>query len=470
MLKHLVKDSVIYAVANVLQKLVPFLVIPVITTYLGDQALKVYDVSFIYAYLFSWLLILGQDSAAAIFYFSNKEEWNKKQVLNHGFLLQFLVMLVAAMIFLPLKNFFAQLIFHADNQVKSYWLKALLIVPAHIVLNYVLNILIWQKKKKVYFFLCLLQVIMSLAGVWFFIVSLKGSIDDLFYVIIVSCMVTAAAGLILVRKEVFGDMHIDFTLLRKMALIGLPFALTSFFHQLLPSIDRYFLLEYNYQPILPQYIVAVKIGGLLSIGISGFALAFTPYSMSKINDSDGERDISALFRFISAIALMAIPLVLLFKSVLIDFFANSSYSETGYLLPLMFFAWVFDLFSYFSLLGVYKSRKSHLVLWIFIGGVVVISAMNILLVPRFGIYGAAASFCITKAALFFVPLVSLRKYFRIAIELKSFMTFLMVSVICCYLIYKLEFYQYVLVIIVALTASLYYLAKLFQKHRSILAV
>ena len=72
MLKSLSRDSAFYAFASILQKLVPFLLVPLITGRLGGEALKLYDVSFAYAYLVSWLLILGQDNAGSILYFAEE--------------------------------------------------------------------------------------------------------------------------------------------------------------------------------------------------------------------------------------------------------------------------------------------------------------------------------------------------------------------------------------------------------------
>ena len=230
MLKHLAKDSLVYGLSSVLQKLVPFLVIPVITSYLGSNALKVYDVSFVYAYLFSWLIIMGQDSPASVFYFSNKNEFDKKKVLNHGLIIQAAVLAILATIFWPLRHTLAGLLFHADAEIESYWLKALWIVPGHILLNYVLNILIWQKKKNSYFFLCLLQVVLTLGGVGLMIMVFKGTTSDLFTMLVLSTSATALTGLWMIRKEVLGTrVGVDRKLLARMALLGLPFALTSFF-------------------------------------------------------------------------------------------------------------------------------------------------------------------------------------------------------------------------------------------------
>ena len=74
MLSSLMKDSLVYGIANAIQKMIPFFIIPIVTGYLGQDALKIYDVSFVYAHLFSWLIISGQDAAAAILYFDEKKK------------------------------------------------------------------------------------------------------------------------------------------------------------------------------------------------------------------------------------------------------------------------------------------------------------------------------------------------------------------------------------------------------------
>src|SRR4051812_17494167 len=117
MVKALFKDSIVYAFAGVIQKLVPFLIIPVITSYLGNQALKIYDVSFVYAYLFSWLIILGQDNAGAIYYFSKKEGIDRRQILNHGLLIQLGFLILLAAFFLILKNPLADALFGIDKEI-----------------------------------------------------------------------------------------------------------------------------------------------------------------------------------------------------------------------------------------------------------------------------------------------------------------------------------------------------------------
>ena len=130
-------------------------------------------------------------------------------------------------------------------------------------------------------FVCLLQVCLAVSGI-LLAMFLNAGIEGIFWALIISTSITAIAGLLMAGKSIDLKIRFDKDLVKKLVLLGTPFALTSFFQQLVPSIDRYFLLHFNYGNDLPQYSLAVKIGGLLSIATSAFVLAFTPYSMNRI--------------------------------------------------------------------------------------------------------------------------------------------------------------------------------------------
>src|SRR5688572_11050357 len=118
MIKGLLKDSLVYGLANGIQKLVPFLLVPVTIHYLGQEAFKVYDISFVYAYLISWLVILGQDNAAGVFYFdTTKTSFDKKQVLGYGLLVQLVFLFFAGISIYSLRHFIGQVLFSKDASI-----------------------------------------------------------------------------------------------------------------------------------------------------------------------------------------------------------------------------------------------------------------------------------------------------------------------------------------------------------------
>jgi O-antigen/teichoic acid export membrane protein len=465
--KVLFKDSVVYGLANVIQKIIPLVIIPIIIAHLGKTAFKIYDLSFVYAYLFSSLVVLGQDSAASVFYFDkNKDHFNKKQVLAYSFFIQVFTIIGYLIFFYPFRNQVASFVFHGDSLQSQYWIMALSVIPGYFMFNYGLNILLINRRKVEYISICFLLALLSIAGTYTAIVIYKGGIAELFSVLIGSMTICGLIVTFILRKEIFGKIFpLNYPLLDKLVWFGLPFALTSFFRQVIPSVDRYFLLKFHYAAELPHYILAVKLGSFVNIAFSAFALAFTPYSLNKIHHEDGEKEISNIFQVVAVISLTAIPVVLIFKDWMIEFFADPTYHLAGQLLPFFLFGWAFDLFTNFALLGVYKSQKSFFVLSLLITGTVVISLLNIFLVPIYGVFGAAASFCCTKLLSFVFALVYLKKHFKITVNTSTFVAVVFLMGVCSFLNYFINIYWYALILILVLSGIGYYLYQIFKLHR-----
>ena len=465
--KLLFKDSVVYGVANVIQKITPLVIIPIIISHLGKNAFKVYDLSFVYVYLFSSLVVLGQDSASSVFYFDKRQDhFDKKQVLAYSFFIQVFTLLAYLVFFYPFRNEVASFMFHGDTYQAKYWVLALAIIPGYFMFNFGLNILLLNRRRTEYVSLCFLNALLSITGVMMVIVENEGTIAQLFYVLIGSMTFCGLLVTFMLRNEIFTQiLPFNYALLDKLVLFGLPFALTSFFRQVIPSIDRYFLLKFNFIAELPQYILAVKLGSFINIAFSAFALAFTPYSLKKIQHDDAEKEISNIFQVVSIISLTAIPVILIFKYWMIDFFADPSYGLAGQLLPFFLFGWAFDLFTNFALLGVFKSQKSFFILILLMIGTLVVSVLNIFLVPVYGIYGAATSFCVTKLLSFAVAFFYLKKHFKISINLTEFLAVFLIMAACSLLNYFIDPYLYIAIVVIVLGATGYYLYKTFKRHQ-----
>lgn len=462
MVKSLFKDSVIYGGLNAVQKLAPFCILPLVTKHFGKEALKVYDVAFAYALLFSWLIILGQDAAASVLFFDErKTTFSKRQVTSYAFFLQLVSLLFFTGFFFLCGGPLSGLLFSKDAAIAERWRTALLILPGQIVLNYTLNLLLWQRRKAAYAVLCALQTVTSIGSVYLAVVYFKSDLLTLFYCLIGSVSATALLGLWTVKKQLSASLFpVNTALIKSLLRLGWPFALTAFFQQIVPAVDRFFLLQYNYGGSLAPYVLAAKLGSLVNFATSAFALAFTPYSLSKLNEESAEKELSNLFRFVSAAAFFAVPVALLFKDLLLAFFADASYQQATALLPFFFFGWVFDFFYAFTVLGIYRSHKTHLSLFLFLIGFALVSLLNVLLVPPFGLYGAAVSFCLCKAVLFFLSRLWLKKHFHLRLYAASFWPALLLSVAGCWCVYVLPLWVCVAAaVLLAATGVMYFKKK-----------
>jgi O-antigen/teichoic acid export membrane protein len=444
---NLLKDSLIYGLASSVQKLIPIFFIPIITSYLGKEELKIFDIAFTYAYLFSWIIILGQDSAAAVYYFDKKKEM-KEKILSYAFFIQ-ICSLIIAFIFLNLYSVqLAEILFYHDNAIGKFWMLALWIIPGHVCLSYALNILQWQMKALAYLFICFFNTFCSIALVLLFLALKKSDLTALFSIYIITTSLTAFIALWLVRKNLLINIFpLQLKFLYKLIIFGLPFAFFSFFHQLIPSVDRFFLLKSEYTTQLPEYILSVKLGSCISLFTNAFAMAFSPYAFQLWNEDRAEKKISELFKVIFVFFFLAVPLLLIFKNVLVNIFADNTYILTASLLPFFFLGWVFDMFTYFSMLGIYKSQSGLRAFWILLLATVITCMLNIILIPYWGIFGAAAAFLASKMFIFFINLLFSKKIFNLNIYPGIFFPLLIATAGLCFLSTILNTYLYALLVV-----------------------
>ncbi len=416
------KDTVIYGLASSVQKLIPLFTLPIITKHLGKAAVSTYDISFVYAMLFSWFVILGQDSAAASYYFDKENSAaTKSKIVSYSLYIQLLSMVIMLSGIFLSRKLIAGLLFKGDANLQYFWSIALAMIPGHILLNYTLSVLRWNLKSVQYMCLCLFNTVATIVTVVGLVKFLNGSIKSIFIAYILSLFLTGLGGLWLIRKQILVKVApVDFAMVRRLILFGLPFALSSFFNQLIPAIDRTFLLHFHYSgSALAEYGLGVRLGGFIALITSSFAMAVVPYVMSIWNDENSENQVSQIFVGSSCVMFASIPVILIFKGVLMAIFTDGTYGVTAQLLPFFFFGWVFDMLIYFGMLGIYRSRKAVPALLILISGTIVSAILNLLCIPVFGVYGAAFAFACAKLVLFIINCWYSRRYFRLSIHIKT---------------------------------------------------
>lgn len=146
-------------------------------------------------------------------------------------------------------------------------------------------------EKLFFFFICFFNTFCSIALVFIFLALKKSNLTALFSIYIVTTSLTALIALWLIRKKLLINIFpLQLAVVYKLIIFGLPFALFSFFHQLIPSVDRFFLLQSEYAAQLPEYSLSVKLGGCISLLTSSFAMAFSPYAFRLWNEHGAEKN------------------------------------------------------------------------------------------------------------------------------------------------------------------------------------
>lgn len=173
----------------------------------------------------------------------------------------------------------------------------------------------------------------------------------------------------------------------------------------------------------------------------------------------GQKKISELFKVVFISFFLAVPALLIFKNILVYIFADNTYMLAASLLPFFFLGWVFDMFTYFSMLGIYKSQSGLKAFWILLLAAIITCLLNIILIPYWGVFGAAAAFLASKMFIFFINLFYSKKIFQVDIYPKIFFPLLIATVGLCFLSTILNIYMYALLIIAFILLSVFLLIK-----------
>ena len=181
-------------------------------------------------------------------------------------------------------------------------------------------------------------------------------------------------------------IHIP-TLLR-FSLPLLPAALANFANS---SLDRWILAFYYSTVEVAIYTVGVSMASLATIGISVLSLAFLPHSMEIIQKQKNEADklLETLLRYYSIIASAGVILLQLVSLGLVKILAPVEYASAVSIVGYLALSAVFFGYTYFSTLGSWKAEKSSDYSWAICLGFTINVVLNLVLVPPFGIIGAA---------------------------------------------------------------------------------
>jgi O-antigen/teichoic acid export membrane protein len=188
---------------------------------------------------------------------------------------------------------------------------------------------------------------------------------------------------------------------KELVTFGLPYIPAVVFFYVIANADRLALIHFGAVASLGLLALAAKIGELALTVFSGpVDYVWSPYALSVYAEADGPKKIGATYtKFVAMYVLMALGASLA-APIAVSLLAKSDYAFAARLVPIVALAWVFNVLTTLSDIGILISKKT----WIkplAIGLVAVIAvALQFLLTPRFGVMGAAAGTALAYLCLF----------------------------------------------------------------------
>ena len=177
--------------------------------------------------------------------------------------------------------------------------------------------------------------------------------------------------------------------LRRLLAFGLPYIPAVAAVMVIDLSDRYLLKFFLGNEAVGLYQVAYTFGMMPLLLVRAFALAWPPFFLSVAKGPDAERICARVLTYYLLVSGLIFLGAHLFARDLLQILTPENYATAADVMPLVTLSYIIYGVYINLIVGVYLKKKTGYLPFITGAGAIVNVALNFLLIPRFGMIGAA---------------------------------------------------------------------------------
>jgi len=386
-LKNLGKHTIIYGAGILLGRIVSFIMLPIYTRYLTPADYGVLELLTITTDVISIIIGIGLTSTVMRFYskYDNQEEKNK--VVSTALIVMSVPSLIANLVCVLLSGKFSVLVFGSVDYTFYFQLSfVLLFLQSGIDIPFAL---IRLKENSLLFILTnVSKLIIQLSLNIYFVMILKLGVAGILYSSLIAYLLISSFLIFYTVRSV--GFAFSFQRSFEMLRFSYPLIFWSLGSFILTFSDRYFLNIYSDLTTVGIYSLAYKFGFLLvALVVSPFSLIWEPKRFEIAKQPDGFLIYKKVFMYLNIVLLMTSLMISVFVKDILTFMSDPAYWEAYRLVPIILIAYIFQTWTSFCNIGLYLREKTSLFGLSAGISVIIVTLANVLLIPRFGAYGAA---------------------------------------------------------------------------------
>jgi O-antigen/teichoic acid export membrane protein len=417
-LLRLSKSSLVYGLSTMSIPIVNFFLIPLYTSWLSVEDYGVLSIFTTTQLIVIFIAYMGIVPHALLrFFFQYKEQRDREEVVSTALISVAAVTLVMCVALGALSGVFSSLFFHS-HQYASGFLVIFLAVFFDAGVTVAMVVFRAREEPGKYVTFSLIQLALSVGLKVVFLTVLKKGVLGIVLADLISLAVVYV--LLVGRLAIITKLSFSMKKLKEMLRFGLPMVPSSLADFVLISSDRYFLQFMSHYPAVGTDAV-----GLYSLGYSfgriAQAIIMTPFNLAwmpfmlGVSEEKKARQIysSTVIYLVFAGVFVVLGLSVLSEDVIRIMARSSEYYDAYKVVPLLALSYLFLGCSYALQVGIYLEKKTTTIP-LMVGGAAVLNLiLNFLLIPPYGMMGAAIA---TAVSMLVLPIASYfvsRRYYRI---------------------------------------------------------
>ena len=384
-LRRLATTGAAYTASSVLSKLIAVALLPLYTAYLTPSDYGAAEVVLASVIAASIDIRFGLIEALLRFYYLAGED--PRRVVATGFAALFWTTTAGALVLLPFAGSLSEaMLDHSDPGLVRIGILGLWTLT---LWEYALTLLRVDERARAYFELTVLNVIATIpVTVWLVVIEEEGAAGILWGTYGTGVAFLAAQ---LWRERRWLGLWPDLALLRRMARFGLPTMPAELSLYSLNFIDRILIVRLAGLAEAGLYALAIKFAQGMNVIARAFQLAWPPLAYSIADDDEARRAYSLVFTWFAAVCAFGVAGLWLLARWIVRLLAAPAYFDSFEAIGLL--ATGVSLYALYLALVVILGRtgRTEFNLPATIAGTAVNVALNLILIPPYGIVGAGAA-------------------------------------------------------------------------------
>jgi O-antigen/teichoic acid export membrane protein len=444
-IQEIFSHTAIYGVGIMLNKFLSFLLIPIYTYYFSPADLGLYNLVQSLWLFIILIYVYGMETAFIKFFIDAKEDKHKTEIYSTSLLLISFTSLIFSVIIYFLSGSISNIIGFENIDKGKYLIKILsILLFFDTISRFPLLLLRAELKAKVYFYLSVSTLIINLFFNVLFIIFFHLNVEAILYSYIISVIYTLITGMIITKK--FFAFNFSVKDAKELVIYGNKFIYFGIFLLLIDVSDRFFLKYFFDESIVGIYSANYRLGTVMSLAIAAFRFSWTPYFLNLSENPENKKIISETFTYFIFAGLFLFLFFSFFTEPIVKYsfggfsLLNSKYYSGLVIIPIILLSYFFSgLFANLNVVPFY-SNKTSILLLVSLEGLLINVILNILLIPKFQMLGAAYSTLFTYAYMFVHIYLKSQKLYKIEYQWKSILVLSLSGIILFVLFYYIQNY------------------------------
>lgn len=404
LIKNISKDTIIYGVGTVLQKIIGFVLLPFYTRALIPADYGVLDTLTTFTFFIATIFSMGLGGATSRYFFIAESEDEKKKLLYTSTIIRQISFSIPLLIFVVFPSKISTLLFDTD----AYSLVILLtgfIIFFSTQQEIQTNIFRFYREPIKFNVVTIIRaVIFPITGILFVVVLRWGVLGATLATLITSVITLSFGYFYFVKNKYIRQFNWNWA--KKMLKFGFPLIFTSILSWVNSVSDRFFLLHYKDLTQIGLYSIGSTLSQpiqLINMALSMSSTVIIMSLFSEEKEEDKPKTKALLTKVWYAYLVVAISLAMfisIFSYDIVNILTTSKYIGSILAMPFLLFSQII----YFSVdltgNGMTLREQSKPYVWIMLAAAGTNFGLNFYFVPNFGYIGAAITTIISNIVYF----------------------------------------------------------------------